>query len=409
MDDSRGFVIVGAGLAGAKTAQALRELGFTGRITLVGAEPHRPYERPPLSKGYLMGTAERSSVFVHDEDFYRANDIELRLGTAADAIDPAAHTVTLEDGTTLAYDKLLLATGARPRVLPIPGADAAGVHYLRTLDDSDRLRQSVAAGVRVAVVGAGWIGLEVAAAARQAGAEVTVIESAELPLLRVLGPEIATVFADLHRAHGVDLRLRTLTSRIATRDGRAVGVELHDGSRVDADLVLVAVGVEPRTELAAAAGLRVDNGVVTDEFLTSSDPDILAAGDVANAYHPVLGVQVRVEHWANALNQPATAAATMLGQTAAYEQLPYFYTDQYDLGMEYTGYVEPGGYDRVVVRGDLQAREFVAFWLSGGRIVAGMNVNVWDVVDEVKALISSGAEVDARRLADPQVPLSGLG
>ncbi len=408
MTDSRELVIVGGGLAGAKTAEALRERGFTGRVTLIGDESHRPYERPPLSKGYLMGTAERSSVFVHDDEFYAGHDIELRLGASVTDLDRVAHTVGLTGGERLHYDKLLLATGAQPRALPIPGGDAGGVHYLRSLDDSDRLRLLIAPGVKLTVIGAGWIGLEVAAAARQAGAEVTVVEAAEQPLLRVLGPEIGAVFAELHRGQGVELRLQTLTNRITTTAGRATGVELHDGSRIDADAILVAVGVEPRTRLAEQSGLKISNGVVTDETLTSSDPDILAAGDVANAYHPLLGTHVRVEHWANALKQPKTAAATMLGEAAFYADLPYFFTDQYDLGMEYVGYVEPGGYDQVVIRGDLRARQFIAFWLSGGRVLAGMNVNVWDVVDDIKVLISSGVKVDTGRLADPQVSLADL-
>ena len=408
MSDPRRFVIVGAGLAGAKAAEALRSLGFDGSVTLLGAEAHRPYERPPLSKGYLIGTADRSSVFVHPEDFYPSQDIDLRLATTVSGIDRAARQVELSDGGSVGYDKLLLATGSRPRVLPVAGADADGVHYLRSLDDCDRLRLSLAPGLKLVVIGAGWIGLEVAAAARQAGADVTVVETAELPLLRVLGPEIAQAFAALHSEHGVDLRMKTLTSRIVTSDGHATGVELHDGSVLAADTVLIGVGAEPRLELAEQARLTINNGIVTDETLTTTDPDILAAGDVANAYHPALGTHIRVEHWANALKQPAAAAATMLGSPTAYKDLPYFYTDQYDLGMEYVGYVEPGGYDEVIVRGDLERREFVAFWLSHGRVLAGMNVNVWDVVEDVKALIMRNSNVDAAGLADMNIPLAEL-
>jgi 3-phenylpropionate/trans-cinnamate dioxygenase ferredoxin reductase subunit len=408
VSNTDGFVIVGAGLAGAKAAQALREQGFQGRLTLVGNERHRPYERPPLSKGYLTGGAERDSVFVHDESFYAEHAIELRLHAAATHIDRSTHRVELADGTELGYHKLLLTTGSEPRRLPIAGSDAAQVHYLRTLDDSETLKSLMMPDTKLAIIGAGWIGLEVAAAARQAGAEVTVMESAELPLLRVLGPEVARTFADLHRGHGVDLRLKTLTSRIITSGGAVTGVELHDGTSVAADAVLVAVGVEPRARLAEEAGLKTGNGVITDESLATSDPDVFAAGDVANAYHPLLATHVRVEHWANALKQPATAAASMLGEPASYSDLPYFYTDQYDLGMEYVGYVEPGGYDRVVIRGDLEAREFIAFWTSGNRVLAGMNVNIWDVTDDLKALINSHAGVDVGRLADPGVPLGEL-
>jgi 3-phenylpropionate/trans-cinnamate dioxygenase ferredoxin reductase subunit len=405
MATSETFVIVGAGLAGAKTAEALRDQGFGGRIVLLGAEPHRPYERPPLSKGYLIGTAERDSVFVHPADWYADNDVELRTDSLAAALDRASRIVTLTDGEVVGYDKLLLATGATPRRLPVTGSDAAGVHYLRSLDDSEALRATFDSIAKLVVIGAGWIGLEVTAAARQAGVEVTVVETADLPLLRVLGPEIAEVFAILHREHGVDLRFKTLTSAITTGSGRATGVELHDGTVLAADAVVVAVGVDPNVALAVDAGLRVDNGVVVDASLRTDDPDVFAAGDVANAFHPTLGRHIRVEHWANALNQPAVAAAAMLGQDAAYDRLPYFYTDQYDLGMEYIGHVEPGGYDRVVIRGDLGAREMIAFWLAGDRVLAGMNVNIWDVTDPIKDLISSGAAIDADKLADPATPL----
>ena len=314
----------------------------------------------------------------------------------------------LADGSEVRYDKLLLATGASPRSLPVPGADAEGVHLLRTLDDSDALRSLLAGIRRLVVIGAGWIGLEVTAAARQAGVEVSVVESAELPLLRVLGPEVARVFADLHAGHGVDLRFGASLTAIRTDNGRATGVTLADGTEIDADAVLVAVGVSPNSQLAEAAGLDVDNGILLDAALRSSDENVFAAGDVANAEHPFYGGRIRVEHWANALNQPAAAAAAMLGQPASYDRLPYFYTDQYELGMEYVGYVAPGGYDQVVFRGDVPGREFIAFWLSEGRVLAGMNVNVWDVVDDIRSLIQSRAVVDAGRLADPAVPLAEL-
>jgi 3-phenylpropionate/trans-cinnamate dioxygenase ferredoxin reductase subunit len=396
----RGFVIVGAGLAGAKAVEALREQGYDGTITLVGDEQHRPYERPPLSKDYLAGKAERDSVFVHTADWYDEHNVTLRSGVTATAIDRGAHRVDLSDGSSVEYDKLLLATGATPRALP--GAD--GVLYLRRIEDSDRIRQVLSTGGHLVVIGAGWIGMEVAAAARQAGLTVTVLETLELPLLRVLGPEIAQVFATLHTDNGVDLRLGVKVEQILTGpDGKANAVRLADGTRIDADAVLVGIGAVPNTSLAQDAGLTVDNGVVVDASLRTSDPDIFAAGDVANADHPTMGRQIRVEHWANALNQPAIAAAGMLGGTKRYEELPYFYTDQYDLGMEYIGHGE--GYDQVVVRGDLASREFIAFWLRDGRVIAGMNVNVWDVVDPIKALIRSGMRVDPDALANPDTPL----
>ncbi|WP_414505430.1 NAD(P)/FAD-dependent oxidoreductase [Streptomyces sp. NEAU-L66] len=408
MDRNTAFLIAGAGLAGAKAAETLRAEGFDGPLVLLGDEHERPYERPPLSKGYLLGTSEKEKVYVHPPRWYAEHDVELRLGQAVTALDPAAHEVTLADGSRLGYAKLLLATGSTPRPLPVPGADLDGVHYLRRLADSDRLKEVFRSASRVVVIGAGWIGLETTAAARTAGVEVTVLEAAALPLLGVLGPEVARIFAKLHTDHGVELRCGTQVAEITGTGGAVDGVRLTDGSLIGADAVIVGVGITPNTEPAAAAGLKVDNGVVVDERLCSSHPDVFAAGDVANAYHPVLGRHLRVEHWANALHQPQTAARAMLGQDVRYDRLPYFFTDQYDLGMEYTGYTGPEGYDQVVFRGDTEAREFLAFWLSGGRVLAGMNVNVWDVTEEIRALVASGQPVDPGQLADPDVPLAGL-
>jgi 3-phenylpropionate/trans-cinnamate dioxygenase ferredoxin reductase subunit len=409
------IVVVGASLAGATAAQTLRDEGFDGSVVLVGEEPSRPYERPPLSKGYLLGNDERDSIFVHPQDWYDEHKVELRLGTTATSIDRDAHEVRLSDGGSLPYTRLLLTTGSAPRTLDVPGSDLAGVHYLRRVEDTDALREAFADKPRVVVIGGGWIGLETAAAARQAGMEVSLVEMAELPLLRVLGPEVAQVFADLHSEHGVDLRLGTGVSELVGRDGKVVGVRLDDtdGTVLPADLVLVGVGITPRTELAEQAGLAVSNGIDTDEHLRTSDPDVWAAGDVANAWHPVLARRVRVEHWENARQEGRVAAESMLGRDSAHDRLPYFFTDQYDLGMEYTGFVDPsdGGehaYDEVVFRGDKAAREFIAFWLRDGRVLAGMNVNVWDVVDAVGALITSGRQVDTARLADPSVPLDQL-
>ncbi|MFC4943935.1 NAD(P)/FAD-dependent oxidoreductase [Pseudonocardia sp. GCM10023141] len=398
--DQRTFAIVGAGLAGAKAAEALREQDFHGRIVLFGDEQHRPYERPPLSKGYLQGSAERESAFVHPEQWYAEHVVELRLDDAVTAIARTAHELRTASGSVLHYDKLLLATGARPRQLRIPGAELANVHHLRTIDDSEDLKAAFRPGARVVIIGGGWIGLETAAAARTAGAEVVVLEQAALPLLGVLGPKVAQVFADLHVEHGVDLRCEVGVAEI-----RAGSVVLADGAELPADIVVVGVGVEPNVELAREGGLDVDNGVLVDEHLQTSDADILAAGDVANSYHPLLQRRLRVEHWANALNQPAVAAQTMLGIPASYDRLPYFFTDQYDLGMEYTGYAEPGGYDDVVIRGELAKREFVAFWLRDGRVLAGMNVNVWDVTGPIGDLIRGGRRVDPAVLADPDVPI----
>ena len=403
--NANAYVIVGASLAGAKAAEGLREQGYDGPVVLIGEETDRPYERPPLSKDYLLGKADRETMFVHPLAWYAEHDIDLRLGARVTGLDQAAHEVTLADGSRIGYAKLLLATGSTPRHLTIAGAGAGGVLYLRRVGDSDRLRATFATASRVAVIGAGWIGLETAAAARAAGVEVTILEAAELPLLRVLGREAAQVFAGLHRDHGVDLRFGVQVAEITASDGLADGVRLADGTHVPADAVIVGVGITPNVQLAEAASLEVRNGIVTDARLQTSDPDIYAAGDVASADHPVLGKHIRVEHWYNALHQPQTAARAMLGQDAVYDRVPYFYTDQYDLGMEYAGYVEPGGYDLVVFRGDVPQREFIAFWLSGGRVLAGMNVNIWDVNDTIQAVVRGGASVDAARLADVDVPL----
>jgi 3-phenylpropionate/trans-cinnamate dioxygenase ferredoxin reductase component len=403
------YVIVGASLAGAKAAETLRAEGFAGPVVLIGAESELPYERPPLSKDYLQGKSPRDKIFVHPAQWYAEHDIELQLGVTATEVDPAAHRVTLADGSSQPYAKLLLTTGSAPRQLQVPGAEFDGVAYLRTAEDSDRIKAALETASRVAVIGAGWIGLETAAAARIAGAEVTVLEALELPLLRVLGPETARVFAELHRDHGVDMRFGIGVAEITGRAGRATGVRLTDGAHVDAELIIVGVGITPNSELAGAAGLQVSNGIVVGADLRSSDPDIYAAGDVASAFNPLFGKHIRLEHWANALNQPPAAARSMLGQPVSYDRVPYFYTDQYDLGMEYSGYVEPGGYEQVVFRGDTAAREFVAFWLdAGNRVLAGMNVNIWDVNDAIQALVRSGKPVDPGALRDPSVPLAGL-
>jgi 3-phenylpropionate/trans-cinnamate dioxygenase ferredoxin reductase subunit len=405
MTDDRTFVVIGGGLAGAKTVEALRERGFEGRLVLFAAEPHLPYERPPLSKDYLKTGEKLEDVFVHDEDWYAAHDVEVRTGTTVASIDRDAKQVVTDSGERTAYDRLVLATGSSPRRLGIPGVDLEGVFSLRTIEDSQAIRAVLVPGGRVVFVGGGWIGLEVASAAREAGAEVTVLESLDLPLVRVLGPQVAQVFADLHREHGVDLRT-SVTVEALVGDTAVTGVRLADGSVLPADAVVVGIGAAPNVELAQAAGLDVDNGITADAVGRTSDPDVFAVGDVANVEHPFLGQRIRVEHWANALNQPQLVAAAMLDQEGPEPELPYFFTDQYDLGMEYHGLGNPD--DEVVVRGDLAAREFVAFWLRDGRVTAGMNVNVWDVGDEIKALIRSSTVVNVAQLADPGVPLETL-
>jgi len=402
------YVVVGAGLAGAGAVRTLREEGFDGPVTLVGQEPHPPYERPALSKGFLQGTQERESVFVHPRDWYVEHEIDLRTGATVVGVAPGTREVALADGTRIGYTGLLLATGATPRHLPLPGTDLRGVLHLRTLDDAERLREAIGAARRVALVGGGWIGLEVAAAARLAGCEVTVLEQAPLPLVGVLGPRIAEVFAGLHREHGVDVRTGVQVESLLGAGGQVTGVRLAGGGIVAADLVLVAVGASPSTGLARSMGLAVDGGILVDASLRSSDPHVFAAGDVASAEHPVLGSRIRVEHWANALHQGPAAARSMLGQAVSYDRLPYFYTDQYDLGMEYTGHVAPGAPADVVVRGDLAAREFIAFWTSGERVLAAMAVNTWDTMPALQDLIRSGRCVSQQRLAAPGVALDAL-
>jgi 3-phenylpropionate/trans-cinnamate dioxygenase ferredoxin reductase component len=406
MPDTNPMVIAGAALAGAKAAEALREEGFEGPIVLVGAEDELPYERPPLSKDYLRGESPREQARVHPEEFYADKSIELRLRTTVERIDPAAGAVELSTGERLAYDKLLIATGAEPRRLPIPGADLEGVHYLRDLDDADAIAARLNAGGRALVIGGGWIGAEVAASARTKGLGVTLVEMEEVPLGRVLGRQLGSIYADIHRDHGVELLTGATVERLDGA-GRFERATFAGGETREADFVVVGIGVVPRTRLAEEAGIAVDNGVSVDERLETSLPGVFATGDVAGAMHPFYGRRVRVEHWATALHQPEIAARAMLGKPAAWDKLPYFFSDQYDVGMELSG--EPIGADEVVYRGDPATREFIAFWLQDGRVVAGMNVNVWDVTDAIAAIIQTREPVDVARLRDPDVPLEALG
>ena len=402
------YVIVGASLAGAKAAETLRQEGFDGNIVLLGEEDERPYERPPLSKGYLLGKEDRSSIFVHEEGWYAENGVDLRLGVRVTALDPGAKQVSLADGGTIAYDRVLLATGASPRRLNAPGADLDGIMYLRRVGDSERLQAALRGAGQVVTVGGGWIGLEVTAAAREAGCEVTVVEPELVALHRQLGPELGGVFTDLHKEHGVVFRFRESVTEFRGSGGKVNGVVTSSGAVLPADLVVVGIGAIPATGLASDAGLDVGNGVIVDAGLRASAPSVFAAGDVANAYHPLYRKHVRVEHWANALNGGPAAAKSMLGQGVSYDAVPYFYSDQYDLGMEAAGLPEPDTYDQVVYRGDLAGREFVAFWLSDGMVMAGMNVNVWDVNDDIQALIRSRRRVAEARLADLSVAIPDL-
>jgi 3-phenylpropionate/trans-cinnamate dioxygenase ferredoxin reductase component len=399
------FVIVGAGLAGAKAAETLRDEGFDGRVVLVGSETERPYERPPLSKGYLAGSEPREKSFVHDEAFYTEREIELRTGTEVTALDVGIGEVELAGGERLPYDRLLLATGAEPRRLAVPGAGLPGVHHLRTLADADALSERFAQGGRVLVVGAGWIGAEVAATARGRGLDVVMLERGQRPLERVLGPELGEFYARLHRDHGVELLAEAELA--ALEGGDAVArARLADGRTIDCDLVVAGIGVEPRSGLAERAGIEVWRGILTDDRLETSAQGVFAAGDVAAAWHPFYDTRLQVEHWANALNQGPAAARAMLGEDGAYDRLPYFFSDQYDVGMEYTGH--PSASAEVAFRGDPASREFVAFWLESGRVSAAMGVNVWDAIEPAKELIRSRRPVDLGRLLDPGVPLAEL-
>lgn len=399
------FVIVGASLAGATAAAQLRKEGFNGRIVLVGEEQHPPYERPALSKDYLRGATKRARLDVRGQAFYLDNAIELRTGTRATAIEPGSREVLLDDGRRLRYDRLLLATGASPRRLEVPGSGLAGVHYLRTVGDADAIRAAAARAGRAVVIGAGWIGAEVAASLRQLGLPVALVAPGSMPLERVLGTEVGAVYRDLHAEHGVEL---VMNRRVVAFRGRDAieAVETADGTRIEGDLIVVGAGARPRTELATEAGLDVGDGILVDEHLETSAPGVFAAGDVAAAWHPLFGARIRVEHWDNARRQGRAAAGSMLGKAEPYVRIPYFYSDQYDLGMEYAGHAP--AWDRVVFRGDPAGRAFVAFWLLDGRVAAGMNANVGQVNDAIAALVGSRERVAVERLTDPAVALDDL-
>ncbi|MDW8009840.1 MAG: FAD-dependent oxidoreductase [Chloroflexota bacterium] len=397
-------VIVGANLAGGRAAEALRKEGFDGRIFLVGEEPHPPYERPPLSKEYLRGEMPREELFVQPESFWAEQEIELLMGVRAVSLDLAHKRVELSSGERLSFDKLLLATGGRVRRLEVPGADLEGIHYLRTVDDSEALARELRPGRRLAIVGAGFIGSEVAASAREKGLEVTMIEVLPLPLQKALGPEVGRIYADIHRQHGVELVLGEGVERFEG-DSRLQAVVTSTGRRIECDLALVGVGIVPATELAEAAGLAVDNGIVVNEFCQTSHPDVYAAGDVANFYSPVLGRRLRVEHWHNAQNQGVAAARSML-RGEPYAEVPWFWSDQYDLNMQYVGFAD--AWDRVVFRGDVEARRFTAFYLRQGRLEAALAINRPRDIRAARELIQARAALDPERLADESQDLRSL-
>jgi 3-phenylpropionate/trans-cinnamate dioxygenase ferredoxin reductase subunit len=389
------IVIIGASLAGASAAIALRDQGYQGELTVIGEESQLPYERPPLSKAVLIGERDEPD-WVAEEATYADKDISLRLGTMATRID-RARKVVVASRTEYPYDKLLIATGSGSRRLDLPGADLEGLLTLRTLEESLGLRERFTEGARIVIVGAGWIGCEAAAAARLHGANVTVIEPRSQPLLAVVGEQIGATFAALHRDHGVDLRLGIGVTGFAG-DGVVSSVHIKGHASVPADMVLVAVGAAPNIALADVAGLKLaDGGIAVDATLRSSDPDIYAAGDVAAHDHPRYPHRVRVEHWANAKDQGTHVARNLLGADEPYVLRPFFFSDQYDLGCEYRGLADPTK-DRLVVRGDLKSREFTAFWLRDGGVAAAMNVNQWDDGDTLQELVDSGRHVHDQEL-----------
>lgn len=399
---SAGVVVVGGGLAAASVATTLREAGDGRAITIVGDEAVVPYERPGLSKGVLQGDREVASLFVHDESWYSEHEVELRLGDPVVALDRDGHNVRLESGAVLPYADLVLATGARPRLPDLPGVDLRGVHTLRRISDCLELRNAFARGGRLVVVGAGWIGLEVAAAARRAGMDVTVLEFAPVPLRAALGEQMGRHFAGLHEDHGVHLRTGITVSALEGSDGHVASVRAG-GESYPADLVVIGVGAIPNVELALEAGLPVDNGVLVDDSLRAAE-HIFAVGDVANAMNVTLGTRLRVEHWDNAIRQGQLAGRVLLGQDAHYDWQPYFFTDQYELGMEYVG--RGSAADDLVIRGDESAGEFICFWLRDGVVTAAMNVNTWDVNDQLRAIL--GRRIRGGLLADGAIPLAQL-
>jgi 3-phenylpropionate/trans-cinnamate dioxygenase ferredoxin reductase subunit len=397
------IVLVGGGLAAGTAVRELRSQGYTGDLVVFAGEAHPPYERPPLSKGYLLGNEPAEKALVNVESWYAEHDVDLRTGVTVDSVDPEARTLRA-GGEELTWTGLLLATGATPRRLAMADDSGAPVHYLRTLDDSTALKAYLAPGARIGIIGGGWIGLEVASAARQAGAEVVVLEALEQPLLNVVGPEVGALFAQLHREQGVDVRTGARIETIVAPSGAdSVGttIGLAGGDTLTVDRLVVGVGVLPVADLAGSAGIDVDNGILTDAGLRTSAPGVFAAGDVANVDHPVLGRRVRVEHWDTAIKHGTVAATNLLGGQAAADHLPYFFTDQYALGLEYVGHPGPEGFDRVVVTGDtdgpVEGRAFRVWWLRGDRVVAGMHVNDWDAIDRVRELVGTDADEAALR------------
>jgi 3-phenylpropionate/trans-cinnamate dioxygenase ferredoxin reductase component len=396
---ARTFVIVGAGMTAASAAEALRQAEFDGRILIVGREPHLPYERPPLSKEYLRGEEGLEALPVRGEEWYAEQDVELRLGTEVTALDAGGPSVELGDGETIDADAVLLATGGTPRLMPGPTSDR--VLYLRTIEDADRIREAMESG-RLVVVGAGFIGAEVAASARSRGVEVTVLERGEVPLNRALGDEMGKLYGQIHRDHGVDLRAGAVVERIEDTESGVV-VRLGDGESIEADAVLVGIGIGPNTELAEAAGLDIEDGVLVDERCMTSADGVFAAGDMANHLHPLFG-RLRVEHFDNAIKMGAAAARSMLGSVEAFDDPHWFWSDQYDINLQYAGFAKQ--WDDVVVRGSTDDREFAAFYMHKGVLLAALGMNRGRDVRRAMKLI--GTRPDPARLRDEQVDLRTL-
>ena len=404
------IVIIGGGVTAARAIEAIRESDQQTPIVLVAKEDRLPYDRPPLSKGVMLGNDPEESAFLHPQEWYDERQVDLRLGVAADRLDTAAKTVTLSDGTDLAWSKVLLATGSGVRTLDVPGSTLTDVFYLRSMNDAAAIKARLVAGSEVVIIGAGWIGLEVAAAAREHGAEVTIVEPQAAPLLGAVGEQVGTWFADLHRAHGVTFRFgEGVASLDGDDDGKVTGVVTSSGDRLSADTVVIGVGIQPNTQLAEDAGIDVDNGVVVDESLKASVDGVYAAGDVASWFNPTFDTRMRVEHWANANDGGYAAGQSIAGQDVHFGPVPFFYSDQYDIGLEYAGYVPRGTDTEVVLRGDPASNEFMAFWVvpegDGVRVLAGMHVNVWDTIDIVQDLVRSRTVLDRTRLADKGIPL----
>ncbi|MCH8197873.1 MAG: FAD-dependent oxidoreductase [Proteobacteria bacterium] len=405
MARDRTFVIAGAGHAGGRAAEAMRSAEFDGRIVLIGEENYPPYERPPLSKELLRNDDGVERTFLNPAEFYAGKGIEHRPGTRVEGIEAAAHRLRLGDGETLDYDKLLLTTGGRVRRLTLPGAELDGVHYLRGIDDSLAIRKTLVRDASIVIIGGGFIGLEVAASARARGCAVSVIEMQDALLGRVADPEIGRLLADVHGAHGVEVLTGVGVERIEGED-RVRRVVCSGGAALDADAVVVGIGIIPNADLAEEAGLEVDNGIVVDVFGQTSDPDIHAAGDVANHPNPILGHRVRLESWQNAQNQGVAVARNMCGLRAPYAEVPWFWSDQFDINLQMAG--APESWDRLVWRGDPASNRFIVFYMNGDVVVAVNAFNLGREVRIAKFLIERKTPVADADLADEGIKLRDL-